>query len=42
MSQESNHTNANNKSSFIKATLIGIAVGVAFMLTAMFVNYAMG
>lgn len=40
MSEESSQDKASNKATIIKAVLIGFAVGVAFMLTAKFVNFA--
>lgn len=37
----SDKTEENKKSTLVKATLIGFFVGVGFMLTAVFVNFAM-
>lgn len=34
-------TNDNKKITFIKATIIGMFVGIAFVLAAKLVNYAM-
>ncbi|WP_444996723.1 hypothetical protein [Aliikangiella sp. IMCC44359] len=40
MSNESEQEKSSKKSTIIKATLIGFAAGVAFMLAAKFVNFA--
>ncbi len=39
MSTESSQEKPSNKSTILKAVLIGFTVGVAFMLTAKFVNF---
>lgn len=41
MSEEVKTEKPKNKGALVKAVLIGILVGVAFMLTAKFVNFAM-
>lgn len=41
MSDKPEQTEQNKKSTLVKATLIGFVVGVGFMLTAVFVNFAM-
>ena len=40
MSNEPDLEKSNKKGTIIKAALIGLAAGVAFMLTAKFVNFA--
>lgn len=41
MSIDQDNAKSEKKRAVVKAALIGFAVGVAFMLTAKFVNFAM-
>lgn len=41
MSIDSESKNTNKKGSIVKATIIGLAVGVIFILAAKFVNFVL-